>query len=256
MTARTRPLKFRLTSGDLLYFLHIPKTAGTTLFEILRKRFKPEEAVSAEGDVFLDLCCRSSPEDRARYRLMRAHFGYGVYRLLPRRPVFVTMLRDPVARVISVYKHIRRIPHHRLNREVIELGLLEFLEHPRARVRDLQVRHLAGFRLRKEELGALCDDDLLELAKAHLDDLAFFGLTERFDDSIRLLSHTFDWSPIEGYEALNVAPDSPEEVDREALQAIASRNRLDLALYAHARGLFEERVAQLDAELREADHDQ
>src|SRR5690348_13333798 len=50
------------------------------------------------------------PRDFSRYRLIRGHFGYSIHRILPKKPIFMTMLREPIERTISDYEHMKRDP--------------------------------------------------------------------------------------------------------------------------------------------------
>src|SRR4030095_14701020 len=73
------------------------------------------------------------------------------------------------------------------------------------------------------------------LAKVHLESLAFFGLKERFDDSVKLLAYTFGWPPIKMKATLNIAPsESKPNVTPEVQALLEKTNRLDMELYQYA----------------------
>ncbi|NJP06719.1 MAG: hypothetical protein HC837_14425 [Chloroflexaceae bacterium] len=95
----------------------------------------------------------------------------------------------------------------------------------------------------------MSDTSVVAIAKAHLDGCAFVGLTERFDDSLRLLCYTFGWSPIEHYVSQNVTPAELRPEITPAQEAlILKRNALDLELYTYAQQLFTRRLQQMEAE--------
>src|SRR5579883_1204988 len=97
-------------SGKAFYYLHIPKTAGTTIcFSVLPQMFDNEEICSAHDYAEL-LPIR--PDNFGEYRLFRGHFYYSFTRLFRERPVLMTMLRDPVERSLSHYDHICRDSRH------------------------------------------------------------------------------------------------------------------------------------------------
>src|SRR5438045_9763500 len=53
---------------------------------------------------------------RRRLRVVRGHLFYGIHEFLPQGATYITMLRDPVARLLSTYYFILRRPLHPLHR--------------------------------------------------------------------------------------------------------------------------------------------
>ena len=96
------------TTGDreTLIFLHIPKTAGSTLNFILDAHYTPENSFATsqtwlhpEGS--LDGFEMLTETERARIELLNGHMGLGLHRHLPQPARYLTVLRDPVERVLS-----------------------------------------------------------------------------------------------------------------------------------------------------------
>lgn len=252
---------------NTFYFLHIHKTAGSTFIGIL-DRFFPTNAICRAQQWHQLLAI---PEHEVgRYQLFRGHFHYCLHTLLPRPPLFMTLLRDPVERAISRFQHLRRDHLHYLYPLARSMSLHEFLRHPltRAQVHNLQVRHLAydfdirafatslgiplTARLEMEEtinqlLNDLPDDELLEIAKERLKAFTFIGITERFQESLDLLSHQMLWQRIKEVENRNVAPErmSRSDIDPEALEQLVALNRADIDLYQFAQTLFQQRLRDM-----------
>ena len=88
-----------------LIFLHIPKTAGTTLNRIIEWQYNPLSiftidpyGIRATAERLQEL-----PEERRRrLRMVRGHCYYGLHKLLPQGATYITMLRDPVKRFGAV----------------------------------------------------------------------------------------------------------------------------------------------------------
>jgi Sulfotransferase family len=136
----------RLTPDEQLCFIHIPKTAGTTLTSLLNSKFHQSKICPAE--VWSELV--EIPPDRLhQYQLFRGHFFYDINDLIPRKPVYITILRQPIERVISGYEFMRRNPptrtealtnHHKAK----TMSLKEYvsdLENPS--MSNSQTRHLS-----------------------------------------------------------------------------------------------------------------
>ncbi|ADJ29203.1 hypothetical protein [Nitrosococcus watsonii] len=264
-----------LQPQDRLYFIHIPKTAGTTLIPHLDARFHVDEICPAQLWPQLLLLPQ---ETLPRYRLFRGHFGAkGLDCFLPQPPLRITMLRHPVPLAFSTYQFILREPGtqgHRLVKSR-KMSFAEFLRHPKARlaVTNKQVNNL-GFELhyqpgRGSVLSAArgakrwvnshkvvyrSPQERLERAFAVLQECVFFGLVERFDESMALLSWTFGWPPVGPVQKLMVAPSASRQgaALSSALEAqICAYNLLDLALYEAAEKRFEERLAAMREDLRQ-----
>src|SRR5262245_54192798 len=96
-----REYPHRLQPSDKLYFLHVYKTAGTTLSHLLERRFRPEEVCPAHQ---LDELAKMPTAAARRYRLYWGHLGFKLADLVPGEMIYVTMLRNPVEHVVSMYE--------------------------------------------------------------------------------------------------------------------------------------------------------
>ena len=264
--AGVRPVCVLLGDQDVLYFHHIPKTAGLSVIALLDARFHPDHVFplhSAPEDDSVERALRAHPH---RVRFVRGHFTFGpldtgIYRHVCRNPVRATMLRDPVERTISAYRHIMRRPQSRHHATVTgeHMDLLAFVRDPRffPNVWNTQTRLLVGevpgLPRRPDAPRALSDRALVEVAKERLEQCAWIGITERMNESMQLAAYTFGWPPFPEVPRLNAAPDSASRDDfpLEAIEAIAERTALDREVYDHATRLFETRWSAMLADLLE-----
>ncbi|MFN8180206.1 MAG: sulfotransferase family 2 domain-containing protein [bacterium] len=241
-----------------IYLLHIPRTGGTTLRELIARRFPRERCfLGGSRKRFAESMAAMSAEQREQLLFVSGHYDASVGRLLGTRPRIVTMLREPAARLRSHYEIVKRMPEHRLNAEVLAgMTFLEWLDHPLggAAEENRMTRQIAGVMdgtgARGEGEGSgdgaarLRGAALLDRARDHLADFAFFGLREAYEDSLRLLAHTFGWPPFGEPPCLN-ATGAPILTAAER-EIVLARNSLDAELYRLAWRRFRGRVARLD----------
>lgn len=102
-------------------FLHLPKTAGTTLNRIARRHYAPE-AVHALGPRAQDEIAAFQAlgkRERERVRFLTGHMAFGLHEDLPAPSRYITLLRHPVERVISFFYYIRHMGQHYLHDLVV-----------------------------------------------------------------------------------------------------------------------------------------
>jgi hypothetical protein len=197
---------------------------------------------------------------RCQYGLISAHLSFDIWRYLDHQPTYLTVLRHPVERVLSLYdfqSHFADIFGVEHNHDEITAlqtkarseaarGLFSFLSSPdesvRLAVSNAQTLLIAAGNPRS--MREPVEQDRLEKAKENLRKFAFVGLTERMQQSLNLLSYSFGWLPRESI-TLNETPHRVKRSDLPAdiVELIAEMNRLDLELYRYASQLFEERYA-------------
>lgn len=214
-------------------------------------RAHPRGSVIDAGNYLRDpdrAIARISSGRIARGRVAVGHIPYGLFRAhLPRDSRYVTVLRDPVERILSHYHgHIRRTDRTEALGLVTAESLQEALELRPSDLSNLATRFLCGDPSPMGELPA----DALDRAKANLRDFEFVGITERFDESIVLMQRALGL-PTVLYERLHVSPDRPsaDEISEEDRSLIVEMNTLDRELYSFARTLFDERVASGERDL-------
>ena len=226
-----------------LVFLHVPKTGGQSIDSSLLWNFPESERIRLDSlDKRLDEAMNSIPlERRSHARLVFGHIPYGVHLYMPQRCEYFTILREPIARVVSVYKYILRTRHHVLHDRVAREGipLEEYLESgmDEGQTENSQTRQLSG-----RQFGVLDRTALVE-AKHNLEASLVVGLTERFEETFVLLRRTLGLR-MPFYITRNVSP--PYDVSDRAVELARERNELDFELYRFARELFAAQLSRQD----------
>jgi len=219
----------RVTPSEKMIFVHIPKTAGSSFRELLQEIYPRKRCV---------LIYSHEPDhlDALRKEVERAdaicgHVSFGIHEFYGIEARYVTFVRHPVDRVISLYRHQAREPgseyHQLIARDMTLKDLLRSEQYPQ--FNNHMVRIIAGL----PDSEPAHDRHLLERAEANLDlHFDFVGLTERFDESVALLGKTLGWTALPSIPRLNVDPDwGSVTVDEETRTEIVRFNALDLALY-------------------------
>ena len=177
----------------------------------------------------------------SKLRLLYGHLPYGVHEHIPRPSSYVTIVREPVDRVISAYKYVRKTAHHRDHDEVVngDIGLEENVKRFWVDERlNRQTRQLCN------KYDGPLDEHDLERAKRNLERFLVVGLTERFEETFALVRRALRFR-LPFYVTRNVSP--PLEIADGVRTLIAEHERFDRELYDFARDLFTARIARQGA---------
>lgn len=235
--------------GEALIFLHIPKTAGTTLNRIIEWQYSPLSIFTMDPyriRATPERLRKLSEQRRRRLRVVRGHLYYGIHDALPQGATYMTMLRDPVARFFSSYYFIQRRPLHPMHRKVTteRIGVEDFIRLTPHR-QNLQCSLIAGIKN-----DGKCDERTLDKAKENLlNAFGAVGISERFEESLVLFSEIFGWE-IPFYENRKVSKTRPQ-IQAGAVELIREHNRLDLGLYEFGKKLFEESLQKRETAVKQ-----
>ena len=260
-----------MEQAKLILFAHIPKTAGMTLWTIIKQNYQKQNCHYYHVKQPLEKTAQiinNSPE----IAFAMGHFGFGFHQLLNQPYVYLTILREPIQRTISDYYYYQQ-SEMVINEYNPPLTWEEFC--PRM-ANNLMTRFYAGLEFQyMKEYGSFAhlrtakienspnlkdyysypETKLLELAKKNLkDNFDFVGLVERFDESLLLLKQHLKWKQI-NYIRRNAGNKKPETINLAPAikDCITNYNQLDIELYKYAQKLFNEQVSRqrdsLDREL-------
>ncbi|NET09438.1 MAG: sulfotransferase family 2 domain-containing protein [Merismopedia sp. SIO2A8] len=235
-------------STETLIFIHLMKTGGTSLFRLLKQHYYEEETFHyiplQEGHKLQDL--QHLPSDKQlSLKFIHGHAQFGFHKHLVQPCQYITMVREPVSRVVSLYY----FTHHNPNRVVPETEhcatLKEYLEKPLPRFDNAQTRAIAGPISADFEVGE-CTTELLNIAKENLATFLIVGVTERFDESILVLNYLLQLNQIL-YVRVNENRQRPklDDIDPDDLKTIKTYNQLDIELYHYANQLLDEKIRQV-----------
>lgn len=237
------------TGKEAVIFLHLPKTAGTTLNRLIECEYRISEMYSVDPVLFewSYARLRNLPQGRLRKtRIFKGHMLFGLHEVLPQPATYITVLRNPVERVLSAFYFMRGYKLHplywklRRNKWTLE----EYVE--RSTRDNVQCKIIANAHYHLP-----CTQEIMDRALNHLDHyFSVIGLSERFEESLALMKLRFGWQ-LKSYSAFNVTRSRPKRQDlpQATLDLIAEKNRFDVVLYKHATRLFDEAVQRQSADV-------
>jgi hypothetical protein len=222
----------------MLAFVHIPKTAGTTLHKVISHQYPREKIFihhDTEGPPSAELAAHIEAQGTS---VIMGHFSVGLHRFIPSLR-YVTCLRDPVPRLLSHYRHALHDPTHYLHREAKSLALAQYVSSGfSGELSDGMTRMLAGL---EDFHHGKVTEETLALALSNLETrFAAVIPSERFDEGLLLLARDLGWkTPYYLRRKVSRHPGTPAP-DPKTIRAIEEHNRHDRQLY----DLFSARFAQ------------
>lgn len=224
----------QLVNKNRLLFIHLPKTGGSTMYDIIKNHiFQGENNCLSVGNPeqvkqFQEL----NFEQVSAYKVISGHINFMTTKSKlgeSIREFFTfTLLRNPVAQSLSLYQYILQTPKHIQHSKVKSLSFEEFIDS------DLYTPNIQCKIISNQPS---CQASL-EILKNHFD---CFGTLENFDRIVEKVCQHFG-KAVPSYRILNK---SKKIVDQEAInyslfEKILSRNEQDVQLYTIVKAREEE----------------
>lgn len=266
------------SNKQLFYFMHIPKTAGTSVTVIIDNIFKdtPVFPYKVWNDyISNDLEDFSNVANKMLrgYGYIRGHFGRTIEKESIKPIYLFTMLRNPIERTFSQYKHMLRDQNHN---NWAPANYLDLTLHPVLLMKSDDASRVFGnviqktlcskFDYRKTILNKIKKNNpnsnrysllstpeftknsgILRLIQSlyTLSKINLVGITEYLPESMALLSIATNTEPpdIKALKvrmmAFNDDVEKNYRLDNELRRAISSLNKCDVIIYKIAKYQFE-----------------
>jgi len=234
---------------DPLAFVHIPKTAGTAFVEYLMANIVDPSKIAPPfmGDM------ATTQDSSSPFKLYWGHYDYFLLKGTGRKFTYLTFLRHPLARAISQWKSwstpsnltdewLKAMRPYQI--EAVRFSQTATLEefimsenlYIEGHIRDVQTRYLAD----QPDIPGMLDS-----AKRNLENtFSYFGIVERFEESIQLFRSSFintlPYAVSAGSE--NRSNKATTEMSPRAMARLRNLNSNDFELYEFGCRLFEKRI--------------
>lgn len=226
----------------MLVFEHIPKTAGTTFnISYVRAAFLPQERFIVSGEPGererdFEQLMRMPKSERRKLRMVAGHY-LEMFRLVEPEARYISLVRDPIRRVISAYRHFLSDP------SLDSWARNQFGDH--ISLKDYALHVWPSNQQAKTLLGGnyeeLTDAELKERLQERFH---LVGLTEDFIGFLMYL-HFTENMPLCLFNDRNIRHGHAVEPTEADLEAIRQQNSLDIRLYEIIREDFSARYRRL-----------
>ena len=242
-------------SEQRFFFLHPMRTGGTTFVWHLNANLGPQNVYPNNTDYPVRSAVEQYPlpdenpdyhvpatsvsylmdqSDRfGQLRAITGHFPFFVIELLPYRYNTITILRDPVSRVVSALRQWQLSPG-RLQGAPLEAFLddPEFGPHHRNHVTKLYGLTADSGADHYAAIDVDMDDAWLTRAKSNLETIDMIGFTDDHEGFVTAVVERYGWRRV-NVPPQNVTSDEP--VAPALLRRIADENAADIELHQFAR---------------------
>lgn len=261
----------KVSSEFPLIFMHVPKCGGMSFFSSLTETF---------GTNIVDLY-DESPRSIGRFRLKMqdeskmvysGHFSFGLHEWVGRDASYISFVREPISRMISLYYYCiptfkgkfnpkKGIPVEKMRQNLSypdffldfdqciagDYSPEAFFASKSAELDNGMVRRFSGKGMSPDR----CTEADLEMAKKVIEKaFSFVGLTERFSESLARISELFGLNLLRE-KKVNTGSKARENVGMvefspELLSKIKDMNRFDILLYDWVSKKFDEKGSFLN----------
>lgn len=239
-----------MQSYPFLFFLHIPKNAGTTLRSIIDCQYGRKSVLTYYNQPnrhLLDNLPYMLIDPKRDYRALIGHYSFGPHKNLAKATRYITIVRQPIRRAVSAYyENLKSYPGKLTRDDGSIMSVEEAMVRDPGEYQNHQIKMLGNF----ASDAAIDETSLNKVYDNIADHFEFVGTSERFIESMLLLGKHLSWRPCL-WGRLNPGPADPD-VAEAALDGLRDANTYDQALYEKSDAALSQEIELEGAAFAEA----
>lgn len=246
-----------------IFFLHIPKTAGTSLRAFLEGLY-PESR--CHKGWFIDSLLRSPPWELAEKYFIAGHYPVSALDWLPHNNYrIVTFMREPIARTLSHFNHLKTESEAFMHSVARDSDLDSFLQRDDGlfELANIQTRYLGALdidaeyfvdrsNVKKDDADSWINGPRIEKSFQRaldiLEQCDVVGIVEQMQDSMLMLASSLGLSSQISMGYANRGKLMPPLLADKTLARLREINQFDLKLYDEAKRILAKRIETLTPE--------
>ena len=260
-----------INKNEIIVHFHIGKTGGISLRHILKKKFKDKlkyltiNKIHAGNNDFYLYQDFIKNINNFEFQCISGHIPFGIHRYLNKKTHYITILRDPVKRIISDYNYVINEKEHPFNKYYIAKNLISFEDYIEiditknknilppdvfvgSGVHNLQSRSISGEMFNNLNDFRSNSFNLNTAFKNIENHFLLIGVLDYFDQFLYLLKEKFNFTI---YDIINIKSNASKKtiqlnnLDKSIIKRIELLNSDDIYLYEQIKINFEKKMINL-----------
>ena len=226
-----------------ILFDHMPKCGGSTLNKYLEAHYPENKIFSSYGKnpkesikVFKEL----TEKERYNYSLIKGHYANELKDYVNPDTLKITILRDPVERIISHYYFVKSYTGHYLHNKIIQkkISLKDYTTSNLSdELNNYYTIHYSG--LTNSEVKKRPKESIEKAANVLLKQYELIGFLDEFSLFIESLRSHGNLIYQYNKQRINITENKPDikNIPASTIENIESMNQLDIALYNKVKNI-------------------